>query len=112
LAWKERAQQRLLAAYERCYGGLTALRQWAMYVSSGTQAEAGGVADAIVARGQQWRPVAVGPERVTTAVNAIQPALIVVDSRLPDPQRVVEEVRLCSAATILSDRELIAEGPK
>jgi hypothetical protein len=106
--WREQTKQRLLAAYEGCYNRLKALRHWALYVSTDTHAQANGVADAIVARGQAWRPVAVRPERMILALSAIQPALVVVDSRLPDAQRMVEEVQRCSTVTVVTDRELTA----
>ncbi|HLY67702.1 MAG TPA: hypothetical protein VKU60_19345 [Chloroflexota bacterium] len=108
--WKEQVKQRLLEAYERCYNRLSALRHWAIYVSSDAPAEGSSVADAIVARGPHWRPVAVRPERMLTAVSAIHPALVVVDSRLPDIRQMVEEVHHCSAVTVVTDRELIAQS--
>jgi hypothetical protein len=104
--WKQRVKRRLLQAYDRCYGPLKALRHWAVYVSAET--DVARVADAIVARGHSWRPVAVRPERAAEAVRTIEPALVVVDSRLPESERVVEEVRGSSSATVVTDYELVA----
>ena len=107
-AWKERAKRRLLIAYEHWYQPLRRFRHWAVYVSAESDPTA--VADAIVARGQDWRPLAVRPERVTAAVAAIQPALVVVDSRLPECERVVDEVKHCTAAAVVTRDELVAVG--
>ena len=107
-AWKERTKQRLLAAYDAAYDRVKALRHWAIYVSSSP--DAGLVADAIVARGQQWRPVAVQPERAMTAVAALNPALVIVDSRLPQRGAAIAgDVRRASDVLVVSDEELLSQ---
>jgi hypothetical protein len=103
--WQEQAKRRLLDTYDLWYSGMKALRHWALYVS--TKPEVSPVADAIVARGSTWRPVTVAPERISDAVRAIHPVLVVIDEQLPESGRLLEEMKRTAAVTVVTDRELV-----
>ena len=103
--WKQRAKERLLVAYDHWFARMTALRHWALYVSS--KSDATEVASAIVARGASWRPVTVAPERMRQAVETIRPALVVIDSELPGAGQLLERVRLSTVVTAVTDDELL-----
>lgn len=103
--WKEQTKQRLLLAYDARYGRMSVLRHWALYVSSRNDPTE--VANAIVARGRSWRPVAVTPERVSEAMQAIRPTLVVVDGRLPDSRHLLEQVKVSAGVTAITEDELL-----
>ncbi|HLG72858.1 MAG TPA: hypothetical protein VK009_20765 [Chloroflexota bacterium] len=103
-SWQQAAKRRLLQAYDQQHRQAPGPRQWAVYVSA--EADASAVANAIVARGDSWRPVAVAPERMAAAVCAIRPALVVVDERLPHSTQLVEDLRHSAGLAVITDAEL------
>lgn len=106
--WKRRTKRRLLRAYDGWFARVSALRHWAIYVSS--RSDATDVANAIVARGQSWRPMTVAPDRLTEAVLAIHPALVVIDGELPESDRLMERVRELGSIITVTDFELLGRA--
>jgi hypothetical protein len=95
-AWKRRARERLLRAYDDLHSRLSAVRRWAVYVTYDEDPLE--FAKSVRARGDEWRPVAVKPERLEPAVRSLQPNLVLIDPRLPRARSLVGLVRAASAA--------------
>ena len=87
--WKRRTKRRLIAAFDRLVG--MSPRRWALYATN--EIEPVSFANWVQARGAEWRPVAVSPERLATAVRSIQPALVVIDPRVEGCQFLERSVR-------------------
>jgi len=94
--WKQRTKRRLLAAYGELRGKLDLMRRWALYVTY--DPDLSGFASSIKAKGPDWRPVAVNPERLADAVTRIQPSLVLIDPRLPRAGNLAAMVRARSMA--------------
>ena len=99
--WMDRSKARLLNAYDQVHRKLNSPRFWAMYVSPTDDPIE--FADAVRARGPNWRPIVVRPERLAVAAGAIQPALVVIDAELPNHDELAQLVLTHSAATVVAD---------
>jgi hypothetical protein len=105
-AWSQRTKLKLMQMLAERDPGAGAPRRWAIYVSS--DANLAPVADRIRARGSDWRPIAVSPERMFPALEAIHPVLVVIDSKLRDGCQLAAAARHQTHANVISDRELAA----
>jgi len=66
-------------------------RRWAVYATC--QTDPVEFAEWVRAKGYDWRPVAVAPERLATAVANIQPVVVIIDPRLPRPLALERQAR-------------------
>jgi hypothetical protein len=98
--WKRRTKRRLLRALRRLYP----LRRWAVFVSR--DADPAPFAQAVAARGRDWRPVVVDPERSLAAVAAIRPALVVVDSRVGNASALARLIRVRTRMPVVTGQQL------
>ena len=94
--WTRRTSERLLRAYDNVHSRLSAARRWALYVTYDDDPLE--FANSVRARGAEWRPIAVKPERLEPAVRSLQPNLVLIDPRLPRARSLVGLVRASSAA--------------
>jgi hypothetical protein len=86
---------------------LAVIRHWALLITA--QGNPSRFAEAIRARGLNWRAVIVQPARATAAVKAIQPALIVLDSTLPNYDALSQAVQRQAPGMVISDSELTSD---
>jgi hypothetical protein len=104
-AWRQRAKLRLMQKFDRG-AEMQAQRQWAVYVSSDPNPTP--VADWIRSRGVDWRPVAVSPQRMVPALEAIHPVLVVIDPKLRNRNSLLAAAQASSQARVMIDGFLAA----
>ena len=66
-------------------------RRWALFAT--LESNVSEFAEAVRSAGPDWKPVTVAPERLKTAVRAIQPRVVVIDARVPGHQALCREVQ-------------------
>jgi hypothetical protein len=105
-AWKRRTKRRLLRLMQLWYGKMGLVNRWAIFATY--EPDPIDFALWVRAKGRDWRPVAVDPDRLGSAVANLQPNLVVIDSRVPRGDALANMVRASSAAetAIASPREL------
>ncbi|HVA25415.1 MAG TPA: hypothetical protein VMW62_13610 [Chloroflexota bacterium] len=104
-AWKHRTKGKLLRIMDgRCNMGT--VNRWAIFATY--EQDPIDFAQWVRAKGRDWRPVAVNPERLGSAVASLQPNLVIIDSHLARRVDLARMVRSSSAAetAIASQSEL------
>ena len=94
--WRRRTLLRLLAQIEREPRRAPSHRCWAIYATNDPDPVQ--FADSVASRGGDWRPLAVQPERLQSAVANLQPQLVVIDPRLPRAKALARMVQAASFA--------------
>jgi hypothetical protein len=104
--WKSRTKLKLLRYMSHWYGRMGVVNRWAIFATY--EQDPIDFALWVRAKGRDWRPVAVSPERLDSAVASLQPNLVVIDPRVPRHDALARMVRSSSAAqtTIASQSEL------
>ena len=102
--WKRRVKARLLGLMG---GTIDTVNRWAIFATY--EQDPIDFAMWVRAKGRDWRPVAVNPERLGSAVASLQPNLVVIDSRVPRRDALARMVRSSSAAeTAIADQHELA----
>jgi hypothetical protein len=106
--WQRRAKLRLLRLMRR-RGTMERVNRWAIIATY--DQDPIDFAVWVRAKGRDWRPVAVNPERLAPAVANLQPNLVVIDSRVPRRDDLARMVRAASAAeTAIADPSQLARS--
>ncbi|HEY8694906.1 MAG TPA: hypothetical protein VIR57_19420 [Chloroflexota bacterium] len=105
-AWKRRTKQKLLRLFADRGIRLGVVKRWAIFATY--EQNPIDFALWVSAKGRDWRPVAVNPERLSSAVASLRPNLVVIDSHVARRVALARMVRSSSAAAIAiaSQREL------
>lgn len=94
-AWKLRTKLKLLRLMDE-YGKMRVVNRWAIIATY--DQDPIDFAVWVRAKGRDWRPVAVDPERLAPAVACLRPNLVVIDSRVPRTDDLARMVRSSSQA--------------
>lgn len=107
-AWKQRTKRRLLRLMSR-RGTMSMVNHWAIIATY--DQDPIDFAVWVRAKGRDWRPLAVNPERLAPAVANLQPNLVVIDARVPRREDLARMVRSASAAeTAIADPTQLARS--
>lgn len=105
-AWKRRTKRKLLRLMAEYHATMGMVNHWAIIATY--DRDPIDFAVWVRAKGRDWRPVAVDPERLGSAVANLRPNLVVIDSRVARRDDLAQMVRSSSTAetTIASPAEL------
>ncbi|HEX6513588.1 MAG TPA: hypothetical protein VF157_14895 [Chloroflexota bacterium] len=103
--WMRLTKTKLLRLFDQ-RGTLMDVSRWAIFATY--ERDPVDFAQWVRGKGNGWRPLAVNPERLHTAVTNLQPNLVVIDPRVPRHLALARTVRSASAAEtrIASQHEL------
>ena len=106
--WKQRTKRKLLQAMALAAGHRERMNRWAIFATY--DREPINFALWVRAKGREWRPIAVDPDRLQSAVAMIQPNIVVIDPRVPRRDRLEGVVHASCAAetTVATDSDLAA----
>jgi hypothetical protein len=104
--WKEHTKDRLLRHMGSASAKRPAENHWAVFATY--ERDPVNFAQWVRAKGRHWRPVAVAPERLQSALSSIQPNIVVIDRGVPRRHQLEGLVRASSIAemAIASEHEL------